>query len=72
MLYKICGWGIAISIVMIALFSFIIDYKEGIFAYTTFIFETTSLLFFGTAWLVKGSKIWKEHRVFKNIISPLR
>ncbi|MEP6846184.1 MAG: hypothetical protein ABI861_09275 [Panacibacter sp.] len=71
-IYKICGWGILISILIIALFNFVITYKEGLFAYTTFIFETTSLCFFGTAWLVKGSLVWKRIPVLNKIIKPLR
>ncbi|WP_207493261.1 hypothetical protein [Aridibaculum aurantiacum] len=71
-LYKICGWGIAVSIACIALFSFIIKYEEGLFAFTTFIFETTALWFFGTAWLVKGSKMWRKTPVLKQVFSPLR
>ncbi len=72
LLYKICGWGIAVSIIMIALFNFVIHYDKGLFAYTTFIFETTSLMFFGTAWLVKGSLVWKSVPVLRTLIKPLR
>ena len=71
-LYKICGWGIAVSIVMIALFNFVFTSKEGLLAYTTFIFETTALWFFGTAWLVKGSLIWKDLPVLRTLIKPFR
>jgi len=69
--YKICGCGIAVSIAMIVLFN-IIGNTQGIFAYTTFIFETISLWFFGTAWLIKGSAIWKNVPVLKTLIAPLR
>ena len=71
-IYKICGWGILFSIIMIAVFSFIIKQKEGILAYSTFIFETTSLWFFGTAWLIKGSLALKNVPVLKNMIRSLR
>ena len=71
-LYRICGWGIAISILFIALFNFVINYHKGILAYATFIFETTSLWFFGIAWLVKGSLVWKKTSILNKIIEPLR
>ena len=71
-IYKVCGWGILISIALIALFSFVFDYAYGIFAYATFIFEWTALWFFGFAWLVKGSETWKRVPVLKKMISPLR
>lgn len=71
-LYKICGWGIAISILLIALFNFVIKHKEGVFVYSTFIFETTSLWFFGTAWLIKGSMTWKSVPLLNKLIEPLR
>ena len=71
-LYRVCGWGIAVSILLIALFSFVIKYHKGLFAFTTFIFETTSLWFFGIAWLVKGSLLWKRTSILNKIIKPLR
>ncbi|HVM89473.1 MAG TPA: hypothetical protein VMT76_14900 [Puia sp.] len=71
-IYKFCGWGIAVSIVMIAVFSFGIKHKNGLLCFSTFIFETTSLWFFGTAWLIKGSEIWKDIPVLKKMIAPLR
>jgi len=70
-IYKICGWGILISIIMIVLFNFVIPQK-GLFVYSTFIFETTSLWFFGTAWLVKGSLILKKVPMLKTLIKPIR
>ncbi len=70
--YKLCGWGIAVSIILIALFNFIIQPTEGVFVYSTFIFETTSLWFFGSAWLVKGSAAWCHLPLIKKIIEPLR
>ncbi len=70
-IYKICGWGILISIIMIVLFNFVIPQK-GLFIYSTFIFETTSLWFFGTAWLVKGSLALKKLPILKTLIKPIR
>jgi hypothetical protein len=71
-LYKICGWAIIISITLIALFNFIIEPTKGLFVYSTFIFETTALWAFGTAWLVKGSTALKKLPVVKEMIKPLR
>lgn len=71
--YTICGWGILLSI--IALFGFYLYEKisgTDLWTYSTFCFETTSLLFFGSAWLVKGSFFWKRYSILKWIINPLR
>ena len=70
--YKFCGWTIIISIIAIGLFNFVFHVKEGVFIYSTFIFETTSLWAFGTAWLVKGSKILQRVPLVKKVIEPLR
>ncbi|HLK29229.1 MAG TPA: hypothetical protein VKT28_11680 [Puia sp.] len=70
--YKFCGWGIAVSIIMIALFSFIIKPAEGVFVYSTFIFETTSLWCFGSAWLIKGSAAWCHLPIVGKMMKPLR
>lgn len=72
LLYKICGWTIIISIALIALFVFIIKPKNGLFVYSTFIFETTALWAFGIAWLVKGSAVLKKFPMVKKIMKPLR
>jgi hypothetical protein len=72
LLYTICGWAIIISIVLIALFNFIIKPTKGLFVYSTFIFETTALWAFGTAWLVKGSAVLKKLPVIKKMINTLR
>ncbi len=72
MFYKFCGWGIATSIVMIALFNFVIQPDHGIFVYSTFMFETTALWFFASAWLVKGSASWCHLPVVGRIVRPLR
>lgn len=71
-LYKICGWVILGSIAMIALFQIPWLPNGGIFKYVIFIFETTGLWAFGTAWLVKGSAILKQVPVVKKVIQPLR
>jgi hypothetical protein len=71
-LYKICGWGIIISMAAIFLFFVLLPQRQGLLAYTTFFFETTSLYFFGAAWLVKGSVLWKRYPVFRKLIKPLR
>ena len=71
-LYKICGWGIIVSMVCIGFFAFTMPARQGLFTFTTFYFETASLLFFGTAWLVKGSLFWKRYPVLKWLIKPLR
>lgn len=70
--YKVCGWGIVVSIVSLALFFFFAPDRHGLLTYTTFFFETTSLLFFGAAWLVKGSLAWKRFPVLRWLIKPLR
>ena len=72
LIYKICGWVIIISIVLIGLFNFVIEPEKGLFVYSTFIFETTALWAFGTAWLVKGSAVLKQIPVLKNMVQPLR
>lgn len=72
LIYKICGWVIIASIVMIAVFSFLIEINTGFFAYSTFIFETTSLWAFGFAWLVKGSDILKNVPVAKKLVKAIR
>lgn len=72
-LYQICGWVIIVSIAMIGILNFIIKPEEvGLFVYSTFIFETTSMWAFGIAWLVKGSAALKKVPVIKNLIQPLR
>ena len=71
-IYKICGWVIIVSIILMGLFNFVIKGEKGLFAYSTFIFETTALWAFGTAWLVKGSAVLKNIPVVKNMVQPLR
>jgi hypothetical protein len=72
LIYKICGWVIIISIILIGLFNFVIEPEKGLFVYSTFIFETTALWAFGGAWLVKGSAVLKNVPMIKNMIKPLR
>jgi len=72
LIYTICGWVIVFSIVLIGLFNFVIKPETGIFVYSTFIFETTALWAFGTAWLVKGSSVLKGVPVVKNMIRSIR
>ena len=71
-IYKICGYGIIVSILMIAFFSFIFQPEKGVFVYSTFIFETTALLSFGIAWLVKGSMVLKGVPIIKKVVKKIR
>lgn len=71
-IYKICGWVIVASILLIAFFNFILPVEKGFFAYSTFIFETTSLWAFGLAWLVKGSGVLKNVPVARDMIKAIR
>lgn len=69
--YKICGLGMFISIVIIAVFNFLLkDYfpnsDNWIFP-PTYTFETISLLLFGTAWLIKGHFIFDETQGFLRV-----
>ncbi len=75
-IYTTCGWGIVASIVMIAI-GFVWEMKFGantFTTYSTFIFETTGLLFFGNSWLLKGSLNWKktDNIILKKMASPVR
>lgn len=61
--YKICGWGIILSLLCILIFSFWIkeDNPQNMFLkYSTIIFEITSLFFFSTSWLLKSSDFWNK------------
>jgi hypothetical protein len=58
--YIICGWAIIFSIVLIVLFKLLgRTYVVGEIG-AMFFFETTALLAFGTAWLVKGERFLKD------------
>jgi hypothetical protein len=52
--YKYCGIGILVSIAIIALYSFTPLHEALKNIPVIFIFETTSLLFFGASWIKKG------------------
>jgi heme A synthase len=75
-IYKICGWGIVVSIVMIAACTLYEKYVGvTLFTkYSTFIFETTALLFFGNSWLLKGSVKWKtdDNKLLRTVVAPVR
>ena len=66
--YKFCGWAIVVSIAFIGYF-FIFGRPQSIpfINYSTLIFETTSLLFFGSSWLLKGSLDWprSKHKLIR-------
>jgi hypothetical protein len=75
-IYTICGWGIVVSIVMIGA-STLYENNVGqtkFTEYSTFIFETTALLFFGNSWLLKGSVKWKtdDSELLRKVVSPVR
>jgi hypothetical protein len=58
--YTVCGWGIIGSLVLIIVCGCLgIKHLVGPVS-PMFCFETTSLLFFGTAWLTKGETFLKD------------
>jgi len=60
MVYTVCGWVILASIAMIILFKFLgRPYLFGELG-AMFSFETTALIAFGIAWLVKGETILRD------------
>jgi hypothetical protein len=63
MIYTVCGVAILVSIGLLLLLSFVFHwtYLVGRLG-TTFTFETTSLLSFGVAWLVKGGTFLKDEK----------
>ncbi len=75
-IYKTCGWGIIISIIIIACCTiYEKNYQATSFTtYSTFIFETTALLFFGNSWLLKGTVNWKNlnNPILKKMVAPVR
>lgn len=71
-LYKICGVGILSSMAFIFIFFQIRTWGKDIWPYSTVFFETTALWFFGTAWLVKGSAVFKNVLVLSRIVEPFR
>lgn len=60
--YKLCGWVIVISMAAIAGFSFYHKKHPNVFPYSTFVFETTALVFFGISWFLKGTLLWKNSK----------
>lgn len=75
-IYKTCGWGIVVSIILIGASTIYENaYGANTFTtYSTFIFETTALLFFGNSWLLKGSLNWKDMNgsILKKMVEPVR
>ena len=66
LIYRICGWCIAVSIISIGLLSFVFTtFAETYFINYTFVFEWIALWAFGIAWFVKGSEI------FENVKNPV-
>lgn len=62
-IYKLCGWGIVVSILIMAGsfgYEWYFKTQTTFTKYSTFIFETTAMLFFGNSWLLKGSLYWKN------------
>lgn len=72
--YKICGVGIVVSLLFCFLFmKNIIPSSEAFSNHVVFIFETTSLLFFGFSWLLKGSLMWPTKKyILPSIIKYFR
>ncbi len=76
-IYKACGWGIVLSILMIGgctLYEHLTHTQTTFTKYSTFIFETTALLCFGNSWLLKGSVNWKtdESSILRKMVEPVR
>ena len=60
LLYTVCGWVIIASILLIVILKLLtIRYLPGGLG-SVFCFETTALLAFGTAWLIKGETFLKD------------
>jgi len=60
--YTVCGYVILASLLLIVVLKFLnVEYLFGNVG-SVFCFETTSLLAFGTAWLIKGETFLKDER----------
>jgi hypothetical protein len=60
MVYSVCGWAILASIFLIILCKLLgLTYLAGELG-SMFCFETTALIAFGIAWLVKGETILRD------------
>jgi hypothetical protein len=58
--YLVCGWAIIASMALIAVLALLkIDYLPGGLG-SSFCFESTALIAFGVAWLVKGEMFLKD------------
>ncbi len=56
-LYRICGWGIISCLLILGINQLMDNSGHWLWGKFVFIMETVMLLFFGTAWLVKGESI---------------
>jgi hypothetical protein len=66
-IYKICAWIIAISILLIAVDMSVDWIRQLLYPYKIkFILETTALWAFGFSWLVKGQFILKDNPTVNN------
>lgn len=63
--YRLCGWGIVLSMAAIGGITLYNHLNHSnVFPKATFYFETTSLLFFGNSWLLKGSLDWPQSKFY--------
>lgn len=72
LIYKICGYVIVGSIALIFVFFQWPVSSPQFLKYSTYIFETTALWAFGTAWLVKGSRSMEKMPVVKELVKTVR
>jgi hypothetical protein len=72
--YKTCGIGIIISLILCYLFMNKYLYLSENFAnHSVLFFETTALFFFGFSWLLKGSLMWPSKKyIFPFLIKFFR
>ena len=70
LVYTVSGWVIIASIAALAATK-ILGLKYSILTFgPVFFFESTSLLAFGTAWLIKGETFLKDQNVLPPVIPP--